>query len=130
MNRNRTAGHNWERYCLNVLKVIPYFKNLVTSRSESKRRDDRGIDLMNQDEADNGRIIFDIQCKTTCNSINYNKLIKELGTDRVPLVLHRKTEKKGKVFRKEDDYAILRFDDFLEILKRVNDFNLKNNISQ
>lgn len=123
MNRNRTAGHSWERTCINILKKIPYFKNSVSTRSESRNRDNDKIDIMNKNEDENGRLIFDIQCKTTCNTLNYSKVIESMNIKKMPLIFHRQTEKKGKTFYKKEDYIIMKMDDFIEILKLV-DFEL------
>ena len=106
MNRNRTAGHSWERICINILKTIPYFKNVVSTRSESRNRDNDKIDIMNKDEDENGRLIFDIQCKTTCNTLNYSKVMESMVIRKMPVIFHRQTEKKGKSFYKKEDYVI------------------------
>jgi len=123
MNRNRSAGHTWERLCINLLKTISYFKNIVSSRSESVNRDAQKVDIMNKDEDENGRLLFDIQCKTTCNSVNYHKIMSEMVIKKIPLILHRKTKKQGKSFYKEEDYAILKMEDFIRLLKQI-DFEL------
>lgn len=123
MNRNRTAGHSWERICINILKTIPYFKNVVSTRSESRNRDNDKIDIMNKDEDENGRLIFDIQCKTTCNTLNYSKVMESMVIRKMPVIFHRQTEKKGKSFYKKEDYVIMKMDDFIEILKQI-DFEL------
>jgi 3-dehydroquinate dehydratase len=78
---------------------------------------------MNKNEDENGRLIFDIQCKTTCNTLNYSKVIESMNIKKMPLILHRQTEKKGKTFYKKEDYVIMKMDDFIEILKLI-DFEL------
>ena len=120
MNRNRTAGHTWERTCINTLKKIPYFKNITSTRAESVTRDAQGIDIINKDEDENGRLVFDLQCKTTSTSLNYKKVLESMQIKKMPVILHRQTEKKGNQFYKQEDYAILLMDDFIKILKTIN----------
>lgn len=118
--RNRRAGHNWERECVEILSE--FFPHIVTSRSESRSRDDQKVDLINKDEYENGRLPIQIQCKTTVNSVNYSKLLDEMPKgDNV--VLHKRTVKseKGK-FVTKGKYAIMEIDLFLKLLK---DWKLK-----
>ena len=45
-NRNRTAGHDWERKVINDLKEIGY-SEAVSSRQASREADNAGIDICN-----------------------------------------------------------------------------------
>ena len=121
-NRNRTAGHNWERKCIQLLKAI--FPFLVTARSESKARDDAKVDLMNKDEYKNGRVPYNFQCKTTVN-LNYAKELEKMPDDEyVNVILHKKTKKskEGKKFMEVGQYAILELDDFIEIMRQAEEY--------
>ena len=46
MGNNRRAGHSYERQLAQEFREIG-FVDCVTSRAESKTRDDQGVDLMN-----------------------------------------------------------------------------------
>lgn len=107
-NRNRTAGHNWEREVINDLKKIGY-PDAVSSRSESKRTDDAGIDIMFTGP-------FNMQCKNESKRPDYHKLITEMP-DGINLVLHKYTKKteKGK-FVTQGKYVTLEYKDFLALL--------------
>jgi hypothetical protein len=116
-NRNRTAGHNWERQCVNLLKR--FFPNIITSRSESKSRDDQKVDLMNRNEFKNGKIPFDFQCKTTSSNINYVRLLDEMPDDNNPIILHKYTRKAEKNFIEGGKYVIMKLDTFEKLLSEI-----------
>lgn len=73
--RNVRAGHDYERDCRDDYRKIGY-THVVTSRSESKSRDDQKIDLMNEDEHLNGRFPYNVQCKNSCEIINYGNIYR------------------------------------------------------
>lgn len=117
-NRNRTAGNNWERSCVNSLKEI--FKYIVTSRSESKSRDDQGIDLINKDEYKHGKVPFNFQCKSTASKADYPTLLSTMPDDVPPVVLHQyKRKSQGGKFVTKGEYVILKYDDFVELIKKI-----------
>lgn len=120
--RNRTAGHTWELECAKAL--APIFPNLVSARSESRNRDGQKVDLINKDEYKNGRCPLNIQCKTLAKSPQYPKLLNEMPEEGINTIFHRLTKKTAKgIFRKQEDYVILKMDDFIEILKLA--YNVK-----
>ena len=121
-NRNREAGHNWERVCIDWLKK--YFPFAVSSRSESKRMDDKGVDIMNHNEADNGRMKLDFQCKNTATKADYPAIIDRMPNPDKAVVLHKLTKKskEGK-FMPQGEYAIMRISLFREKLD-VTDLNI------
>lgn len=110
-NRNRTAGHNWERDVVKHLQDIGFY-NAVTSRMESKAKDDAGIDVCNTPG-------FNIQCKCTSNNPNYHELIESMPNSAVKAIFHRKTVKsKGGKFMVKGEYVTVRFEDFLKMMKK------------
>ncbi len=117
--RNRIAGHNWERECVKLLIKVG-FPHVVTSRSESKKRDADKIDLMNTDEHENGLLRYSVQCKTLSNAAPYPKLLSEIKSLKgaLKVIFHKQTKKseKGK-FVETGRYAILYMDDFLDLIK-------------
>ncbi len=119
-SRNRNAGHGWERDSARGFRECSY-PFVVTTRSESKSRDDKGIDLMNKDEYKNGLFEFSVQCKCTQKNPDYHSLIEELPKDfGIPIVFHRKTLKTKTRFRVVGEYATLRVEDFYNLLRKIN----------
>lgn len=119
--RNRTAGHNLERQVAELLRNAG-FPHAVTSRSESKKRDDQGIDIMNHDEATNGRLFFNIQCKNSTDRPQYDVLLKALpdipGT--INAIIHKYTIKKGTAFHPRGYFAVLNMLDFINMLAELD----------
>jgi hypothetical protein len=107
-NRNRTAGHNWEREVVKDLKQVG-FKDAVSSRYESKRLDDAGVDVVNTGP-------FNIQCKNETKRPDYHKLITEMPPG-MNVVLHKYTKKSdGGKFGCQGKYAVVDYDTFLMLL--------------
>lgn len=117
-NRARSAGHKLEREIVIKLKELGY-SHAITARVGSKEVDDFGIDIMNADERTNGRLPWDIQCKLYSTPVNYHRLLTERknGPD---LVIHGKTEKKGKSgrFYQVGRYAIMSWDKYVQLLEK------------
>lgn len=107
-NRNRTAGHNWEREVIKDLKKLSY-TDAVSSRYESKRMDDAGVDIVNTGP-------FNFQCKNETKRPDYHKLITEMPAG-INVVLHKYTKKgeKGK-FGCQGKYAVIEYETFLMLL--------------
>lgn len=122
-SRNRTAGHNYEKDIARILREIG-FKHTVTSRSENRSRDGQKVDLCNKDELVNGRLPYNVQCKSAADSLNYIKLLGEMpdcSTNMcINVVLHRKTVKsKGGKFMVKGEFAILSQKDFLFLIEKL-----------
>lgn len=120
--RNRTAGHAWERASVTKLKDTKAFPHVVTSRSESKARDDAKVDLMNKDELINGRLSYNIQCKNTTTSLPYPKLLAEMPNDGyINVLFHNQTKKVGGRFMSKGQYAMLSLEDFIRLITQVEE---------
>jgi hypothetical protein len=120
-NRNRSAGNGYERAVVLKLKSIG-FPNITTSRNNSRVRDKQCVDIMNLDEAKDGRLPYNIQCKNVSKHVEYAKLLAEMPQDgtEINVVFHKKTKKsEAGIFRKEGEYAILKLDDFYGMMKRL-----------
>ncbi len=106
-SRNRTAGNNYERHCVNRLKKDGCL-DVVTSRAESRNMDNRGVDIFGPS------LPFHIQCKNTVKDVKYHDLLNEerLPTDKPLVIFHKKTEKRGKVFRQVGEYVIMKYETF------------------
>ena len=97
------------------------FPNIVTSRSESRSRDNIKVDLINFDEYKNGKLPFNFQCKNSCRGVNYYNLFKSMPDDEaINCILHRYTEKsKTGKFITKGEYAILNMSDFINLLSKI-----------
>ena len=114
--RNREAGHNWERVCAAILKK--FFPFIVTSRSESRSRDNYKIDLMNRDEYANGVLDFEFQCKNYSKLLRYDQVLNEMPGKGMKVVLHKHTERRKNRFYEIGRYAIMEMDDFIKLLEK------------
>ena len=111
-NRNRTAGHNWEREAVIDMKEATG-EEWTTTRLESKALGNAGIDVMSH------KHYITIQCKTTSNGINYQDLMS--GKDDNHVILHKATKKsEGGKFMTKGKYAILNYNLFLKLLKTIH----------
>lgn len=96
-NRNRTAGHGFER------EVVQDFRNAgfsecVSSRSESKRLDDAKVDLAFTDP-------FQVQCKFTKLAPNFHTLLKEMPNNgKINVVFHKRAHKGVTVTMSREDF--------------------------
>ena len=117
--RNRTAGHAFERSSAKLLKAIG-FPHVVTSRSESRSRDDKKVDLMNKDEGANGRLPYNIQCKSKTTSLPYPKVLAEMpDDDYINVIFHNQTKRSNQRFMTVGQYAILELKDFLKMMEQI-----------
>lgn len=111
---NRTAGNGYERAIVRELKEYGY-SDAVTTRSESRNMDNRGVDIM----GDNLPVY--IQCKNSQNTPNIHKLLtsKLLPNDKPVVVFHKKTKKSAKNFVKEGEYVYMTKEDFYNMLNSL-----------
>jgi hypothetical protein len=94
----RKKGHRYE------LDVGRTFNDLgwkcVTSRSESKRTDDAGVDLCYTDP-------FQIQAKAWERAPSYHALLANMPKGKINLVFHKRNHKGTVVAMKEEDFIYL-----------------------
>ena len=125
--RNSTAGHNYERDIKNILNRVG-FPFAVTSRSESRSRDNDKVDLCNRNEFKNGRLPFNFQCKSLTDhevasgkieKVRYKEILGqiELLDGIMNVVLHRHTVKKGTKFMVQGEYAFMYQKDFFQLVE-------------
>lgn len=89
----------------------------MTSRSESRSRDNKKIDLINQDELENGSLPIQVQCKSLAKGTNYTKILRSMPPGK-NVILHKYTEKSQKgLFITKGEYAIMDMDFFIELLE-------------
>jgi len=104
MNRNRTAGLNWERHIVKVLKNLGY--EAETARYVSRKADDAGIDIVSD-------FPLKIQAKISQNQPNAHTILTEKECD---VIFFRKVEKADKRFISKGDYAMLKLEDLLNLI--------------
>lgn len=85
-NRNRTAGHNFERFVCAAYKLMGF--NARTSRYASREKDDELVDLV-------GTEPFNVQCKFTKNAPNMHELLKQMPKDLNHNVVYHKRKNRG-----------------------------------
>jgi hypothetical protein len=83
--------------------------------------DDLGVDLMNHNEVDNGRLPFDFQCKNTATKPDYPKLLAGMPRKGKGVILHKFTEKSatGKKFMPKGEYVVMEFTAYLELMDKA-----------
>lgn len=111
-NRNRTAGNNYELKIAKELSEYFGLEKIRTTRETSRHLDSLGIDL---DPTD---LPFYVQCKYMVNTPKYDDIInkEQLPKDKPMVVFYGKTEKKGSRFFLQNEYVILKKDDFLKMI--------------
>lgn len=127
-SRNRTAGHKWELTNREYFRELGYH-DLRSSREVSRHRDNCKVDLCNADEDANGRLPYNIQCKTLNSTAPYPKLIKELeefnpSGRQINVVSHRMTKKAGKNFMPVGEYACLKLEDFRRMVGLIRGYEV------
>lgn len=134
-HRNRRAGHGYELLCRDLFRKIG-FEHVVTSRSESRSRDDQKVDLINRDEYKNGRLPYNVQCKNVSRRIEYEKLLAELPQTEgvINVILHKMTTNKGRnnrsgVFVPVGTYALMSKRDFLRMAQMIVELQRANEVA-
>jgi len=111
-NRNRTAGHNYERILVKEFKELGY-QHCCTSRAESKNRDDAGVDLCYSGH-------FNVQAKYTQNAPNMHTLLASMPEEdgQINVVFHkRKNVGETVTMTKKDFYELHKELDITKNLK-------------
>jgi len=123
-NRNRSAGHTWER---DIVKLLNHFEFILpetgTARELSQYYDKNKVDIVTKVIQEMEELGLAIQAKTKTTVVSYPKLLNELN-DRletklklksIPVVFHKQTEKVGNRFMPRGKYACLDLYNFLKI---------------
>lgn len=96
----RTAGNQYERDIANEFRSMGW-ADCVTSRSESKRMDDAGVDLMYTEP-------FNIQAKRWASNPNYSEVLNSMPQDNNYNVIFHKKPRQG-------DVVVMPIDHFNEV---------------
>lgn len=114
-NRNRTAGIRAEQQIVRELKELGFDK-VVTTRLESKRMDDLGVDVIQLPDPSIPLPCY-LQIKKTLQTPSVDLLKVDVGK---PLaIIYQKQQKKGSRFYTSGEYAIMDKDLFYKLLKYV-----------
>lgn len=96
---SRAKGNSYELRIINLFKSLGWTE-ACSSRSESKRKDDAGIDICYSDP-------FYIQCKAVENLGSAHSTLNAMPRDRgkINLVFHKKNRAGTVVSMKMDDFV-------------------------
>lgn len=121
--RNKQCGSTWERTLAQKFRELG-FKDVITTRQGSRELDALKIDLMNSNTSAEGRLPYNVQAKNVKGHLPYAKVIGELPKENniINVVCHKMTEKKNNRFVEVDKFAILYLDDFLDMVKRLKQY--------
>lgn len=121
--RNQTEGYRWERTVAQMLRNSGVHPAAVTTRSANRTRDGQGIDFCNEDESKHGRMMDDIQAKTTTAGLPIATLLPTMKEhdvldQRMPVIFWRQTGKseKGR-FMVKGHFAISILEDHVKLLQ-------------
>jgi len=125
-NRNRTAGHNYER---KIRKEVENYTGLktITTRLASRDLDAKKVDIIfdvkdKTIRRNNYDCIIGIQCKTSSTNIKYEEIFddfKRLNTDEYPkhlAIVTNKTKKVNTKFLSQCEFVTVRKELFYEML--------------
>lgn len=122
-NKNRTLGHNAERYYVTEFRELGY-EHCLTSRYGSRVHDDAGIDLIN--------IPWNIQIKAGVQKgLNIRNTLKDIKErikkmfpedapehERPLILIHKRSSGKGKRRSDLDEIVYMTFQDFKKIIQK------------
>lgn len=122
-SRSRRVGHGWERELAEMFRSIGY-KDVITTRQGSRELDNLKIDLMNSNTSKEGRLPWNVQAKCVKGHLSYGKVLEELPTEQgiVNVICHKSTKKVNNRFIEQGRYAILYLDDFIEMVKKLREY--------
>ena len=79
---SKQKGNRFEQFCAKLFRAYGF--TCLTSREESKRLDDLGVDLVTNAP-------YNVQCKHVERlSTSYHQIINEMPTDKTPLIFHKR----------------------------------------
>ena len=96
---SRQKGHDFERKFAEYLRIYGY--DAVTSRSESRRLDDAGVDMV-----DNTKFYFQLKAVERMTK-SYHEILKNMPKEKIPVVVHKRNNKGTTVTMMLEDFANL-----------------------
>ena len=99
----RSKGNSYERQLVKEFKELFGKEDIFTSRSESKRMDDAGVDLV-------GVPMFNVQAKAWERAPSYHKVLSKMPDDTNYNLIFHKKNRCGEVvvMTKESFYEIIK----------------------
>lgn len=112
MPNNRANGNAYERQLAKEMRELG-FVDCVTSRSESKRRDDAGVDLCYTGP-------LNIQAKAWASAPGYHSVLKGMPEEagQINVIFHKRPKRKG-VGDNFGEVVVLSKEDFYEIVEAL-----------
>jgi hypothetical protein len=107
MVNNRRRGHGWELETIHQLKAL--FPKAVSSRQESRTLDAAKVDICYTPP-------FNFQCKLHTQKVNYPEILASMPEEGINVILHKFATRTKTNFITQGRYAILNYDDFLNLL--------------
>lgn len=112
-NRNRTAGIKAELQIAKELRELGFDK-VVTTRSESKRMDDLGVDLIQLPNPILELPAY-VQVKKTLAQPKFDLL--DVKLEKPLVVIYQRSRKKGSRFYTEGEYVMMTKEFFYKLLQ-------------
>ena len=95
----RTKGHDFERKFAEYLRIYGY--DCVTSRSQDRRLDNLGVDLV-----DNTKFYFQLKAVERLKP-GYHDILKAMPKDKIPVVVHKRNNKGTVIAMRLEDFSNL-----------------------
>lgn len=109
-SRNKRTGNAWELEVVKLLKSLGY--EAGSSRNESKKLDALKVDIVTD-------FPWHIQCKATVATPDLIENLNDFKLkDKKPVIFWKKRVKASKNFNTQGKYAILKMDDFIELVEK------------
>jgi len=95
----RTKGKDFERQIVEFVRVYGYEAHRTSQ--QDKALDELGVDIMSNTP-------FHIQCKAVERlNMSHHQILKDMPTDKIPVVMHKRNNKGIIVAMKIEDFANL-----------------------
>ena len=112
----RRKGANYERKICKELNEMGY--KVGSSRLLSRYMDNNLVDICDYPDCLK-KFPYHIQAKSITGYVKYDDIFSEfILTDKPLVVFHELTEKRGKIFKKIDEYVIMKKSDFYKLINK------------
>lgn len=119
MANSRRKGHGYELKLCKELNNMGY--KVGTSRLLSRWMDNNLVDICDYPDS-LVKFPYHIQAKSVTGYPKYEDIYREFKlTDKPLVVFHEFTKKTGKVFKKIDEFVIMKKSDFYDLINKLND---------
>lgn len=120
-SRARRVGIKYEQDTVNKLKATGRFNYVGSTRLLSRVMDNMKIDLCNNPMETEDKLPYLIQCKCYKGNIDYMKFLQEVPVieDTIPIIFHKRTEKRGTRFFTVGNFVFLKEDDIIKMMVAI-----------